>query len=177
MEQGIGMLAIGVGCFWFAIRKSVVESAGGNIYFREHLRHVRLALEGIDSISELEINVDPDMAFLNPNMEASSGDEDSGQLFINGSIEFDLYLPFRVQENYGFHRSLEVEKFHVSMTYSFDFPVCFIYYSLPDNVEPTKSSPNTSVVITRRFLEENCEITLILGSCFLVPAHFMRTFL
>jgi hypothetical protein len=123
------MLAIGVGCFWFSPK---VTTSNREKYkspsLKEHLADIKSAMARIDNISELEVPQwkdevqfatsaitieEPDEE--EDNNEEGEGEEDNPPLISNGSIEFTLQIPFRVQETYGLGQTIEVEEFRVSV--------------------------------------------------------------
>jgi len=146
------MLAVGVGCFWFSPKRPISGIEAGKGPIARHLDDVKSALEDIDNVSDLEIVFDSTrLAEASPD---DTLDDDDDPLFIDGSIEFDLFLPIRVQQHYGLGHSVEVERFHVSITHAFYFPVTFIHYTVPDQEDATEFSPSGSIIIAREFLQE-----------------------
>jgi hypothetical protein len=151
------MLAVGIGSFWFSAKKQTDGVKSGDNLFVKHLKDVKSVLEGIDNVSNLEIRIDcEEFSDLDLESTLDDGDDDDYDrpLFNDGSIDFDLYLPIRVQERYGFGRRVDTEKFRVSIRYSYHFPVTFIYYSVPDDEIVARLSPSQAIMITREFLVE-----------------------
>ena len=99
------MLAVGVGCFWFSPKRAISGAELGKKPIARHLDDVKSALEGIDNVSDVEI-VSDDMSFAEA-AEEDTLDDGNEPLFIDGSVEFDLHLPMRVQQHYGHGRSIE----------------------------------------------------------------------
>src|SRR5438309_1597561 len=99
------MLAVGVGCFWFSPKRPISGIEAGKSPIARHLDDVKSALEDIDNVSDLEIVFDNTrLAEASPD---DTLDDDDGVLF---------------------GHSVEVERFHVSITHAFYFPVTFIHY-------------------------------------------------
>ncbi len=179
------MLAIGVGCFWFSPKatKDAVKSLGGRL--KNHLSALQSALEAIDNISDLELPTYEEAGFgwdlTSVNDEKDDlgdehDDEDDTPLISDGSIEFELQIPFRVQENCGLGGTVEVEKFRVTITHPYHFPVTFIHYEVPDDDDPNQLSPGTAIVIARNFLDEKLKNHPTVKFNYLGPSPFHLDF-
>jgi len=146
------MLAIGVGCFWFT---TALVRLSTPYTIAQHFADLRAALEALDNVSDVEIQK-PSHYVMDTELDLSQADIRTSDepLAVDGSIQFELYLPIRVQQNYGFERSLGVDRFRVLVTYQYHSPLTLVYFDAPDNEGFDDLDPSTAVVIVRRFLEE-----------------------
>jgi hypothetical protein len=155
------MEAVGLGCIWFAWRgvdideieiKEFVPSA--------HVAEIRSALEGLESVTALEITGNENRVSGIWGLEDNTEDNIFFPLFSSLVIRFNIIVPLRFQEKYtlGGRTADGVETFHVKVIYEGPMPVTYIHYTVKSGEDGARNySPSTAVVVVRRFLEEKLE--------------------
>ena len=151
--------SIGIGCYHFGVKKSPPFAFTG----KDYIDKLNTALSKIASLNNLKINTDDDFRNYKqdvmdelPNLEYDEGFFPN-PIFLD--IQFELYIPFRIQaelieRNEKFLDTYS-EKFKVYIVQSYFLPVAII-----EIVDPTKQpDPSTGVVIVREFLRKNFERT------------------
>jgi len=150
---GNHLMAFGVGCFHFGIRVTKPRSLSQEDYIKD----IRSCLEGIDTISDINIDYSPIGNQLERIELAEQPDSmEEGECFPNlGYFEysFSIYLPYRLQaeltdteEEYIDSGS---EHFRIHTNYTFHGPVSFIECQ----GAALDSSPSSAVVAVRNYLE------------------------
>ncbi|MGN6146980.1 MAG: hypothetical protein ACTHPD_00420 [Rhizomicrobium sp.] len=148
------MKAIGIGCYWFANKKYRSGEFEG-FSFEEYIRQLHSALERVDNVSNVEIDLDEN--FLSgPLLTFSDRDENFLPMFSAGSVSFDIFMPARLQEKYAFELAVGngIENFHVDVRYLYDTPVAFISFDLPAEPKDWRDlSPSFAVAFIREHLK------------------------
>src|SRR4051794_1679680 len=127
------MIAIGIGCYWFAQREGEDEDFDP----REFLTHVKDALESVDNVSDVEVFTRGDSITVSGSSYAQHGDDENFfPIFSNMRISFQIYMPERLIERYGRGRaSVEAERFAVEIVYGHGMPVAYVNYELEDDAD------------------------------------------
>lgn len=144
--------SIGIGCFNFGIKKNIPFEFIGS----EYLLELNKALSKISSLTNLKIEADDDFKNNKINIveEIENLEEDEGHfpytMVLN--IEFDLYIPFRIQakitECEEKRLSTFTENFNVKVTQSYYAPVAII-----ESINPSEENdPSSAVRIVREFI-------------------------
>src|SRR5690348_12154276 len=109
------MKAIGIGCYWFASKKNP-NGEFDEFSISEFISQLRPALERVDSVSNIVIDLDDRFAGGSP-LRFADKEENLFPLFSAGSISFDIFMPARLQEKYAFELAVGhgVENFHVDI--------------------------------------------------------------
>jgi len=147
-------LSFGIGCFHFGIKKIPPFKFKGSEYIKE----LRTALQSISNIDNINIYCDDEFKNWSTDLIQELPNIGEGNGFFPKpmymDIEFDVYIPFRIQKQL-FEKSASfletfTERFKISLHYTYHFPVTFI-----EPVNPSqKSTPSDAVVIVREFLEQ-----------------------
>jgi len=144
--------SFGIGCYHFGIKKDVPFKFQGIHYINE----LKIVLSKISSLTNLKIETDDEFEYSEilftedtVNIEEGEGFFPSA-LYLN--IEFDLYIPFRIQSEIT-----DVdEKFLNTYTENFKIKIFQSYYSpvtIIESLNPTrKNEPSTGVQIVREFI-------------------------
>ncbi|MCW1990685.1 hypothetical protein ACVJGC_008276 [Bradyrhizobium diazoefficiens] len=169
------MKAVGVGSFWFAAKGGEPNDYDGFSPV-DHLKSVQSALESIDSISNLKILGRGERLYVS-GRSFSGGNEDENFFPLIGSvkIQFDIFLPERVQEKYSLGRGRDkgIETFHVKIAFERGLPAAFVYYDVTTSEADCGSySPSTSVIIVREYLTEKLKDHQEIEFQFLGPSPF-----
>jgi hypothetical protein len=148
-------LAFGIGCFHFGIKKEPPYQFKGKQYIQELTK----TLQGIVNLNNL--NIDYDKGFDKyaemleepvPRLSEGEGIFPTPSLFMN--IEFDLYIPFRLQAELTKRKEQMLgtytENFKIIIRYNYFLPVTYI---IPVNATE-KCSPSEAVWIVKEFLEK-----------------------
>ncbi len=152
-------LSFGIGCFHFGIKKTPPFE----FKCAEHISEVRKALEFISNIDNISVCCDED----SKNWSTEVTDQlpplnEGGGFFPNPRfmvIEFDVYIPFRVQEELvkklvsGIALETGTERFRISMRYGYYAPVTIVE---PLNVAQ-ENSPSQAIVVVREFLRKELQ--------------------
>jgi hypothetical protein len=149
------LIAFGVGCFHFGLKKINLPSMSGQDYVRELI----LAIESIPNVKKVDV-IAPD-EFKEETIEAleSLTSLKEGNNFFpypscSLDIDFEIYIPTRLQNELStdlYISSLPTERFIVHIRDSYHFPVTFI-----ELVNANKDcDPSGSIVIVREFLEKH----------------------
>jgi len=150
-------LSFGIGCFHFGVKKKPPFKFEGS----EYLKKVRTSLQSISNIDRINVKCEDEFENWSIDISEDLPKIDSGPGFFPNplfmDIEFEVYLPFRIQAEL-----LEVkeefletftEKFSVWIHYTYHFPVTFI-----QPIDPSeRSSPSDAVIILRKFLKGEFE--------------------
>ena len=169
------MKAVGIGCFWFAAKGGEPDDYD-TFSPAEHLKSVELALEGVDSISNLTVHRRGEDYYVSGD-SFSEGDEEENffPIIDRVTIQFDIFLPERVQEKHalGRFRDKGIENFHVKIVYNGGLPVTFIYYDVSGSEsECHLYSPSTAVIFVREYLTEKLTNHAQIEFEFLGPSPF-----
>lgn len=144
--------SFGIGCFHFGVKKKPPFQFSGSQYLQE----LEKALAKISNLTKLKIDSDEDFKNYTDNLtEITENLEDDEGYFPRPlilNIEFDLYIPFRIQsEITGTEEkrlSTFTENFNVKIVNSFYLPVAII-----EPISPSKrNEPSTAVQIVREFI-------------------------
>jgi hypothetical protein len=150
-------LRFGVGCFHFGIKKKPPFKFDTAEYTKE----LEAFLQSISNISNIYISTDPiSGASFDIQSEPPSVEAYTFPLIAFLQIEFELYIPFRIQEQiartkkYPFEK-LSTERFFVSIFHAYHCPVTYI--------EPAGATgsddPSDAVIIVREFIKEQSKIS------------------
>jgi hypothetical protein len=146
---------IGIGCFWFEPKGDLSEEFFENFNGKDFLSKIKNTLESVDSISSVQIYGEG-----NSILADAGEDEDDEKLyfpiFCDVIIEFNLYLPFRVQNQYGrgFERAKNTENFRVVIHYGLAMPVVYIFQK---EIDETVSDTSSPVMFIREYLKEKLQ--------------------
>ncbi len=151
------LLAFGIGCFHFGVKKTPPFKLEGS----EYIEKLRGCLESIPNIDRITINCDEEFEKVSFDVEDELPNLQTGHSFFPRpnfmSIEFEAYIPFRIQaelleEKVEFLETF-TENFKVGIHYTYDLPVAFV-----ETVEPSqKNWPSQAVRIVREFIEQEFE--------------------
>jgi hypothetical protein len=148
------MEAVGIGCFWFARRIAGDEIPDG---FRpsEHLADIRRALEAIENVSNVSVAGEGNLIYM-AGIDPEDEEENFFPMFDSISIQFDIFMPHRLQQKYLFGRSgLDAETFHVKLFYEDRMPTVYVHHTVrADKTQARRFSPSSAVVFIRKYLEE-----------------------
>jgi hypothetical protein len=147
------MEVVGLGCFWFARRASTT-----NVDERpsEHLKHIKLALESVDNVSNVVVTGEGKFTF-DPDDEGES--ENYYPIYGDVVLTFNIFVPERLQRKYTLDESIEnVNNFHVLLCYERTMPVAYVHYTVQsEELRSGDFSPSTAVVFIRKYLAEKLE--------------------
>jgi len=147
----------GVGCFHFGVKKSPPFALQGSDYLRE----LQNQLEAIPNTSRIAIDDYGDLVDFSMDVGEPFTPIGEGYNFFPPparrlKIEFDIYLPYRLQrELLSFDRepSTHTERFRIYIHNHYYFPVMFV-----ELIEPSEDcEPSDSVAIIREFLKKHFE--------------------
>lgn len=146
-------LSFGIGCFHFGIKKTPPFKYTG----AEYIKELRKALESIPSIDNVDFDYAEEFEALSVDIEEEVPSVEKGQGFFPMArsmlrMEFDLYIPLRIQEQLARDRFLNTftEKFRVSICSAYHSPVTFVVPIMPSR----RPNPSDAVVVVRKFLEQ-----------------------
>jgi hypothetical protein len=157
------MEAVGIGCFWFARSPKAVENDPEDYFPGNHLTDIKAALEEVDNVSNVKIigEGNTTKGFWMPSMEEDEVETNHQQpnlwpIFRRVFIQFDIFMPMRVQEKYTHGRnSVSAENFRVAIFSDHGMPVALVHYPVTANEdELRKHSPSTMVMCVRKYLKE-----------------------
>lgn len=175
-------ISFGIGCFHFGVK----EQPPFKFEASEYTKQLVAALESISNINNIDIDYDDIFENYSTNITEELCNINKGYGFFPAPqfmrIEFDVYIPFRIQEQLIFQygtkqrgqklQPLETftEKFKVFINYTYYFPVTFV-----EPIDPSaQSTPSNAVEIVRNFLKhefESSKINYIQFGC-LGPSPF-----
>ena len=95
------MEAVGIGCLWFARKRAAVKNDPKNYAPAKHLEDVKAALEGVDSVSNVNVIGDGDLVMYT--REPTDDDDNEVDnlnlypIYKNVAIFFDIFMPKRIQ--------------------------------------------------------------------------------
>jgi len=150
-------LSFGIGCFHFGVKRIPPFKFKGSEYIKE----LNKALESIPNIDKIDISWEEDFKNVSIDVENELPNiHDNLDFFprpVFFNIEFEIYLPFRVQEKlsgkFFFLGETFTERFKILIYYRYNLPVAFI-----EPIKPKKRSvPSSAVAIARKFLENEFE--------------------
>lgn len=144
--------SLGIGCFHFGVKKTHPFEFKGYDYLIELNR----TLSKISSLTNLKIETDEDFKkfVLSINVATENLENDEGyfpdSLILD--VEFDLYIPYRIQaeiiEKEEKYLSTFTENFKVKIIQSYHLPVAII-----ETINPTeKNDPSDAVKIVKEFI-------------------------
>lgn len=144
--------SLGIGCFHFGVKKLPPFTFTGS----EYLTELGEVLSKITSLTNLKINADDDFKKYSTDItELTENLEDDDWYFpypMILNIEFDLYIPFRIQaeitEVDEKRLSTFTENFNVKIIQSYYLPVAIIETKNPSK----KNDPSNAVRIVREFI-------------------------
>ena len=153
------MEAVGIGCIWFARRADDADDEIDVDQFvpSSHVADIRSALEGLDSVTNLEIEGNEDTLTEIWGLNDDTEDQTFFPIFATLVIRFDLLVPLRAHEKYlgSIRMEADVETFHVRIVYEGSMPVAYVHYTVPAGEDEVGNfSPAMAVVVVRKFLEE-----------------------
>jgi len=144
--------AFGIGCYHFGVKKSPPFNFKGT----EYLEELKLALSRISNLNNLKIKSDESFKEWTTKItEELPNLEDDESFFPHPfklNIDFELYIPFRIQEEITEEKEKFIgtygENFKVKIIQSFHLPVAVV-----EIIDPTKKpDPSTAVQIVREFI-------------------------
>ena len=152
--------AFGIGCFHFELTKGKHLPIRGAAY----IEAIRNTLESISNVESVRIDVDEEFenelmgADSLPELEEGEGTYPLPTFF---ELEFDLYLPLRVQADvvkrvFRGRNPTESERFKVWMRYSYYGPVAFVV----PIADPNTNDPSNAVVVVRERLSGSKPLTI-----------------
>ena len=152
-----GKFSFGIGCFHFGVKKIPPFKFEGS----EYINKLRTTLQSISNIDNISIYCDEEFENSSTDVTEELPNISKGvglfpkPLFMD--IEFQLYIPYRIQaqllEQTGLKQEIEfletfTEKFKVSIHYTYDLPVAFV-----EPINPSqKGTSSEAVIIVRKFL-------------------------
>ena len=149
-------IPFGIGCWDFGIQKT----GSFRMTLDEFVAELRQRLEIVQALNNLEIEASGDDVIDNI-VDESNLTEVRGEKVLMGHgllwhVRFDLYIPFRIQEDItetGIQLDTKTEKFRVHMHYPFHRPVCFVELLDDDGAE----HPSSAMRLVRDYLEMELE--------------------
>ena len=172
-QNQINRAYFGVGCWDFGLRCKPSTRFSINQY-------VALLTKGLESVSSLNnLEIVPeldDQTNTTINSEDGIHADDGMEIFSHGivwSITFDLYVPFRIQNDLaGAHIQFDTktENFNVHIRHAYHSPVAFV--ELVDADEPP--APSSAMVVVREYLRRECQKSshdLVFSSVGPTPFH------
>ncbi len=149
------MEALGIGCICFSRKPPANGSEDQNYSPANHLKEIEQALESVDNVSNVRVighgNTISGIGFLDDAEEEEIFDP----IYHDVAIEFDIFVPIRLQEKYALGRTADgVEAFHVKVYYD-RMPVAYVHYTVAGNASKSRDySPSTAIVFIRKYLAE-----------------------
>lgn len=144
--------SFGIGCFHFGVSKNPPFNFKGQDYLTELDR----VLSKISSLTNLKIDTDQDFKSLELSITESTENLESDEGYFPYSmildIQFDLYIPYRIQaeisQSEEKYLSTFTENFKITITQSYHLPVAIV-----ETIDPIKKNdPSSSVQIVREFI-------------------------
>jgi hypothetical protein len=165
------MWAVGVGCWWFAMRSP--PPRGTAVDEDEHLRDIEAALKSIENISNVEIRTGGSLLL---HLFEFDETEDLFPAFVKLTVDFDVFLPASVAEKYGDRRgiSADIDSFHVTIASDWDAPVVYVSYETNEDKSKLRHlSPSSAVSIVQNLLIEKLSDhpSLVLRAVGPTPMH------
>ena len=157
-------LGVGVGCILFLVDPE--EQPLDASYF-ELLRQELVAIENLTNLRI--VNHDREFGSV-IGIENSVGEPMFFPHVYYIDINFDLHIPFKIQERIG--AVCDVEHFQVNIHSSYYMPVMYVYKKMGSS---DQSLPSTSVVLVRKYLAEKLEDSPITLHC-IGPSPFHANF-
>ncbi|MEG3123513.1 hypothetical protein [Sphingomonas sp. GB1N7] len=163
------MKVFGIGCVYFGFIQTneddPSEFYNQNIYF-ETLKRLLEEIENISEVRFYNTNYDEYGAFIS--IEHNDKEITVPVSRNDTRIQFDAFIPFRVQEQ--LISRCDVETMHIDITYGYEMPLIVVSYDWPD--EEGDAQPSMAVAVLRKFLEKKMSGTdLICGSVGPSPFH------
>jgi hypothetical protein len=143
----------GVGCFYFGYTGNS-ESAGFPSNRERFLNDVKLRLENVENVSSVTIHSIYDDNFLSSTSVKADGADIHVPLAHGARIEFDIFVPFRIQD--VVHERGDVETVHIDIVWKYEMPIAFLSYEWPD--EEGSASPSGSVATVFKYLEKKLNV-------------------
>ena len=170
--------SFGVGCWDFGIRCQ----PSSTFTVSQYVALLSKGLETVSSLNNLQVGPELDPA-VDDNTQIGSADatevEDGRAIFSHGivlGITFDLYVPFRIQNNLAGDRTefhTKTEHFRVRIRHAYYSPVVFV--ELLDADAPRR--PSAAMIVLRKYLEKECQDSSHgLAFSFLGPTPFHADF-
>jgi hypothetical protein len=143
-------IAFGIGCFHFGVSRRPPF----RFTIHDYIQDVRLALENVPTVNDVYIeSMDKDQVITMEDGELPRLSEGDGIFpgLYHLEMQFDVYLPFRVQaeltDDYAPDETCS-ERFRVYMRYTYHGPVAFVQVLEPSH----RPSPSAAVRVVREFL-------------------------
>jgi hypothetical protein len=163
--EQITVKAFGVGCVYFGYSEDA-ELPGGGDACKEHLLELLGQVENLSNIQE------QGKILYDSYTTIENNDRDIIVPMLYGScISFDIFLPFRIQENIS--EVCDVELLHVDLVWGYEMPLMFVSYDWPD--EEGDAAPSSGIVVVRKYLEKKLTKDGIVCSC-VGPSPFHADF-
>jgi hypothetical protein len=138
----------------------------------DFLNDVKRRLENVENVSQVTTTDDGIFPSLSHTIIKNGEDDVVVPLAHGAHVEFDIFLPFRIQES--IHLKCDVETIHVDMVWEYDMPLAFVSYEWPE--EEGGASPSTAVVVVRKYLEKKLEDKSFVFDC-VGPSPFHANFI
>lgn len=146
--------SFGIGCFHFGVKENPPFDFDG----LEYIAELQKSLSNITNISNIKIESDKEFKKTKVHIKKkpTNMEEDEGYFpdpaILN--IEFELYIPFRIQSELAYIKEINVtcytEKFKVKIIHNFYLPVAIIECINPSE----ESDPSLAVQIVREFIRK-----------------------
>lgn len=166
------MKVFGIGCIYFGY-PGVSETGHSEKIDREkYIDDLVGRLEAVENVSNVNFHGDQAIPY-GGTLSIDEGYREILTPTIQGGarMEFDIYLPFRVQE--GIHGRCDVELVHIDIVWGYELPVTIISYDWPD--EEGDADPSTAVVIFRKYLQNKITDDSFICGC-IGPSPFHADF-
>ena len=162
----------GVGCWNFGIQCQPSDEFSTEDY----IANLRKKLETIASLNNLNIHPGPFTNSKKIDSQHAKKTDDGMAIFSNGIvrlIEFDLYIPLRIQNNLMPWEESDTgtENFRVHILNAYYSPVVFVELMNPQ--EP--QVPSTALTVIRNYLRNECKKTRLAFTC-VAPTPFHANF-
>ncbi len=145
--------SFGIGCFHFGLKEQYPLKFNGSEYIRE----LRETLELISNVNNIEIYCDDDFKNVSTLITQELPNIQNGIGFfprpIFMTIEFEVYIPFRIQsqllrQKVSFLETF-TENFKISIKYTYHLPVTFV-----EPLDPSEEATHSyAVQVVREFLK------------------------
>lgn len=144
-------VAFGIGSWNFGLRYGRISVLSLN----EYVSLLKEGLLAVSALNNLEIlRLDDEDTELNASYLKDTG---AGPAIFPGqnltNIKFDLYIPFRIQEDLAWSSAssqTKTESFRVHVLYSYEGPVCFVELVDDEN----SCNPSIAVKVVREYLDK-----------------------
>jgi hypothetical protein len=167
-----------IGCFHFAAED--VQDFNSEIFdAKKYKSNVENILKSIDNVSNIVVEIsDSFHAFpIDPSKKEYGRNGPFNPCPTDGIISFDLFIPFRLQEEVFYGESVEnCERFSVRIFYGYEFPVTVVS-PRDDRFKPSENGFSRSIPIIREFIDSKSKSSGSFKFTCMGPSPFHAEFL